>query len=153
MQETLTAPSMAETQGLAPRICALALALACASPLIVGAMLTPNADGMGTHTQMGLPQCGFVLATGYPCATCGCTTSFAYMADGSLLTAFITQPFGALLALALAMMTLISLWSAVSGMRLEPLGKVMGTKKFIFFWVGLLLVSWAYKSAVVAMGS
>ncbi|MBX2851468.1 MAG: DUF2752 domain-containing protein [Phycisphaeraceae bacterium] len=136
----------------ASRLLALVLALVCASPLVFAATLTPSAAGMGTHTQMGLSECGFVLATGLPCATCGCTTAFAHAADGSLLTSLITQPFGAALALALAMMALIAGWSAVSGMRLEPVGRLMATKAFVLPWLVLLLAAWGYKAAVVAAG-
>lgn len=153
MQATLEAQGMEDTDGWLPRVGALGLALGCALPLVLAAMLTPSSEGMGTHTQMGLPECGFVIATGYPCATCGCTTAFAHAADGSLLTSLATQPFGALLALALAMMTLIALWSAISGMKLAPLGQVFATKRFVLSWVVLLLGAWAYKALLVGIGS
>jgi hypothetical protein len=116
---------------------------------VLAAMLKPSDAGIGTHTQMGLPECGFVLVTGYPCATCGCTTAFAHAADGALLTSFLTQPFGAMLAVALAMMTLIAAWSAISGMTLTPLGRVMATKAFILPWLALILLAWGYKAATV----
>lgn len=134
------------------RLGVAALALACAAPLVFASTLTPATAGIGTHTQMGLPECGFVLATGLPCATCGCTTAFAHAADGSLLMSLITQPFGAVLALSLAMMALIAAWSAVSGMSLVPLGRVMATKGFVLSWVVLLLAAWGYKAALVAVG-
>jgi hypothetical protein len=153
MQATLEAQAMEDIDGWLPRVGALGLALASASPLVLAAMLSPSSEGMGTHTQMGLPECGFVIATGYPCATCGCTTAFAHAADGSLLTSFMTQPFGALLALALAMVTLIAGWSAISGMKLAPLGQMMATRHFVLSWVVLLLGAWAYKAALVGIGS
>lgn len=136
---------------LSQRLLASVVGLMCAGPLVLAATLTPSNAGMGTHMQMGLPDCGFVLATGLPCATCGCTTAFAHAANGSLLTSFITQPFGALLALTLAMLALIAGWSAVSGMRLEPLGQAMLSKGFVLSWLLLLLGAWGYKAAVVAM--
>lgn len=134
------------------RLGAAGLALACAAPLVFAVALTPSADGIGTHTQMGLPECGFVLATGLPCATCGCTTAFAHAADGSLLMSLITQPFGAVLAMSLAMMTLVAGWSAVSGMSLAPIGRVMATRGFVFSWIALVLAAWGYKAASVALG-
>lgn len=134
------------------RLGGMGLALACAAPLVFAATLTPAAAGIGTHTQMGLPECGFKLATGLPCATCGCTTAFAHAADGSLLMSLMTQPFGAVLSIALAMMTLIAGWSAVSGMSLAPLGRVMATKGFVLSWIVLLLAAWGYKAAAVAIG-
>ncbi|MCA9610613.1 MAG: hypothetical protein KC619_33690, partial [Myxococcales bacterium] len=35
--------------------------------LVTAAMLTPSPEGHGTHTQLGLPPCGFLVYTGYPC--------------------------------------------------------------------------------------
>lgn len=134
------------------RVLAGLLVLCCGGPLVFAAMLTPSDAGMGTHTQLGLPSCGFVAVTGMPCATCGCTTAFAHAADGSLLTAFITQPFGALLALGLAVMTLIAGWSFATGMPLAPIGRVAGHKWMVLFWIGLLLLAWAYKAAMIGMG-
>ena len=128
MQQAPQTQPADDGDGWLPRVGALGLALVCASPLVFAATLTASAAGMGTHTQMGLPECGFVIATGLPCATCGCTTAFAHAADGSLLMSLMTQPFGAVLAIALAMMTLIAGWSALSGMRLSPLGHMMATK-------------------------
>lgn len=134
---------------LPPRLVGLMVVVICASPLVVGAMLAPSANGMGTHTQMGLPSCGFLQLTGLPCATCGCTTAFAHAAHGSLLSALISQPFGALLALALAMMFWIGLWAAWSGASLAPVWSVLLTKRVVLSWVGLLLAAWAYKAGAV----
>lgn len=153
MQSIASVQPIEGGNGWSLRLVSLGIALACASPLVLAAMLTPSAEGMGTHKQMGLPECGFVTATGLPCATCGCTTAFAHAADGSLLTSLATQPFGAMLALALAMMVLIAGWSAVSGMSLAPLGRMMATKGFVISWVVLLLGAWAYKIALVMVGS
>src|SRR5437870_10055475 len=50
--------------------------------LTTGAMLHPyTEDGQPrtqeTHMQLGLPPCEFYRRTGYPCPSCGFTTSFA----------------------------------------------------------------------------
>ena len=67
--------------------------------LITAAMLTPSSAGHGTHTQLGLPPCGFLVYTGYPCPGCGLTTSFAHMIRLEVLGAFHANPFGILLFL------------------------------------------------------
>lgn len=70
--------------------------------LITAALLTPNPAGHGTHTQLGLPPCGFLVFTGYPCPGCGLTTAFAYMIRLDVLGAWGANPFGIALFLATA---------------------------------------------------
>ena len=61
-----------------------ALVLSCGTVLVVAALLTPRASGQGTHQQLGLPACSFLVQTGYPCPSCGLTTSVVAMAHGKL---------------------------------------------------------------------
>lgn len=46
--------------------------------LVAAAWIEPDPRGYGTHTQLGLPPCGFLVLTGFPCPGCGLTTAFAY---------------------------------------------------------------------------
>lgn len=75
----------------------LLAAVVCAA-LLVG--VDPDARGHGTHTQLGLSACEWPQAYGIPCPTCGATTAAALLVHGRLLSAFMTQPFGAAFALA-----------------------------------------------------
>jgi hypothetical protein len=52
--------------------------------LIIARMLEPNPAGLGTHVQLGLPACAFLVLTDWPCPSCGLTTAFAYMSRGDL---------------------------------------------------------------------
>lgn len=65
--------------------------------VITAAMLTPSSSGHGTHTQLGLPPCGFLVFTGYPCPGCGLTTAFAHMVRLQLFGAWHANPFGIVL--------------------------------------------------------
>ena len=38
----------------------------------------------GTHQQLGLPPCSFLLVTGVPCPSCGLSTSFSYAVRGDI---------------------------------------------------------------------
>ncbi len=88
--------------------------------VITAAMLTPNPHGHGTHTQLGLPPCGFLVFTGYPCPGCGLTTSFAYMVRLQLGGAWHANPFGIVLFLCtfamipLAATAFVRGWSVVA---------------------------------------
>lgn len=67
--------------------------------LLLSMGLTPNKQGHGTHTQLGLPPCGVYAFTGYPCPGCGLTTSFAALAHGDLWHALTSNPLGPFLFL------------------------------------------------------
>lgn len=126
------------------RVVGLILCAATLAPLIVADYLTPSALGLGTHEQLGLPECGFFAVTGVPCATCGMTTSFAYATHGHLLSAIITQPAGFLVCLACAAFALVGGWAAYSGMSLQPLGQWLGRPLVLFGGLGVVLLSWGY---------
>ena len=108
-------------------------------------ILTPSEDGLGTHQQMGLPPCNWIVAANMPCPTCGMTTAFSFAAHGNLLESFRTQPLGALLAVATAMVVLVGGWTAVSGSMIAPFFSGLFGKRLLWVVVVLLLVAWAYK--------
>ena len=70
------------------------LALGAACVVLIARWLDPDPSGHGTHTQLGLPACGFFLMTSLPCPGCGLTTSFAHMARFDLVQAFASHPIG-----------------------------------------------------------
>jgi hypothetical protein len=81
--------------------------------LITAAFLSPSPEGHGTHTQLGLPPCGFLVYTHYPCPGCGLTTSFAHMIRLEVIGAANANPFGILLFLCTAAAIPIALYGIV----------------------------------------
>jgi hypothetical protein len=73
------------------------LGFACVAVLAVAASLEPDARGYGTHAQLGLPPCGFMLLTGAPCPGCGLTTAFSHAIRGHWMLAAEANPLGLLL--------------------------------------------------------
>lgn len=125
---------------------ALLVAAAAAAPLVIAASLTPAAQGMGTHTSMGLPACGFAIMAQIPCPSCGMTTSFAWAARGDLLSSLIAQPMGMVLALAAAMTAVAGIWAALTGAPVQrPLGSVLLRPLAGWIAVALLLGAWGWK--------
>lgn len=61
--------------------------------------LDPDPRGFGTHEQLGLAPCDFMTRNGYPCPSCGLTTSFANMVRFNVVGAFNANPAGVLLFL------------------------------------------------------
>jgi len=138
-------PVTAGLSGRTVRLRGLAVAAPCVVALALAAMLTPRKAGHGTHERLGLPPCEFLQRTGYPCPSCGMTTSFAAMAHGQFALALRSQAFGALLSLAVAVLALTGLGELLAG---RPLLDYLrpGVWWAVVVCVGLLS-GWAYKLA------
>lgn len=118
------------------------------SVVVLAYSLEPDPAGHGTHTQLGIPACGFFTVTGYPCPSCGLTTSFSHMARGNLSDGIATQPFGAFLFLCTAFGSLFLIFAAIHDIRI---GRWMYTAWFDHaMWLLFLffLLSWVYKIAI-----
>jgi hypothetical protein len=152
--KTLAQPESVVVAARAPRRSSARLVPAIifglgASVLGLSAYLTPDPTGLGTHRQLGLPPCGFLLATGYPCPTCGYTTAFALAAHGRVWASLRTQPAGAILALALCALTLVSAYALVTGSTLAPVARLL--RPALLMAAGaLVLGAWVYKVLLVS---
>ncbi|MDP7070987.1 MAG: DUF2752 domain-containing protein [Phycisphaerales bacterium] len=137
----------AQTLSPAGRAVAAATAIAAATPLVVAAELTPSPDGIGTHTALGLPACGWQASMDLPCPSCGMTTAFAHTVRGDFLAAMTAQPAGMLVCLATAMLAVAAAYATLTGAPLQRLaGPLFGYK---VLWVGIvtLIASWGFKIA------
>lgn len=117
--------------------------------LVVAAMLQPDAEGYGTHTQLGMQPCASLAATGFPCPTCGMTTAFAHAADGNLVAAFATQPAGAALALLAAIATLVSGYGMLAGLPVHGVAEAVWTPRNLLIFGGGIILAWIYKILAV----
>jgi hypothetical protein len=127
---------------------AVVVIVVCLSVMGLARALEPDPRGLGTHSQLGIGECGFPLITGYPCPTCGMTTAFAHTVRGQWWAAFNAHPAGWALCVALmatigfALSVLITgrTWH-VNWYRLPPFRTGLAV-------VALLLFGWAYKIVV-----
>lgn len=131
----------------ARRLIGAAIATAAAAPLLLATWMTPSDAGLGTHEQLSLPQCGWVTLMDLPCPTCGMTTAFTHAADGDLITSFLTQPLGAILALGTAMALLIGLYVAVTGSQIAGVLVRLWRPRTAWLLAGVALAAWIYKMA------
>lgn len=117
--------------------------------LLLARWLTPSANGFGTHEQLGLPPCVFFKLTGFPCPTCGVTTSFAHSARLNFYEAFMTQPFG-VLAFGLTVVS-IPLFIFLLRRRVPWSTFILarGVDWLIYFLIVSGLLGWLYKIAAV----
>ena len=134
---------------LRPRLLALVVLAVCVAVLAVATWLQPSRSGLGTHTQLGLPDCGFLMGTGIPCATCGLTTSVSLAVHGDLMDSFITQPAGMIIGLLVAVVCMVSGYALFSGASLRPLAAVAWQPINVALMAAILMGSWIYKIMVV----
>ena len=79
------------------RVLSALISLGTGGVLGTAMWLTPASEGHGTHTQLGLSDCSFLVLTGQPCPMCGATTTFTLLAHLRPIDAVINQPFAAFL--------------------------------------------------------
>lgn len=130
------------------RVAGATVCLACAGVLAVAAWLTPDASGLGTHRQLGLPACGWVHGLGIPCPTCGMTTAFAAAADGDFLASLRAQPLGLVLALATGMTAVAAGYVAATGSALGGHLVRLLDRRVGWTFLLLALASWGYRIVV-----
>lgn len=70
---------------------------------------------MGTHTQLGFPECSFIRVLGRPCPTCGMSTSFALLIRGDLVASARANVGGTVLAAGMLVFLGWSLLAIVRG--------------------------------------
>lgn len=143
-QTSLSEPTAERDAGTGSRWIAALLFIGSTGVLIVAAYLSPS---HGLHETIGWPRCGFKLTTGLPCVTCGMTTAFTYAAEGDLISAIRVQPAGAVLAVATAILSIISGIAMLTSMPLAPLGRAVWRPRVIIIGIVLLLMAWIYTTA------
>ena len=146
--ERTKSPSRPKSRAAAAVVLAIS-----AGVLALALWLDPSAEGVGTHTQLGLPPCGFHASTGLPCASCGMTTAFSYAAHGRLLLSFLTQPAGAFLAVLTAAAAVVSAYALTTGMRLGPMVGWIASPVTVVAGAGIVVAAWGYKMTLALWAS
>jgi hypothetical protein len=121
------------------------LLLGLASVFGLAAWLKPDASGLGTHTELGLPPCGFYVVFHKPCPSCGMTTAFAWMMHGHPLKALKTQPAGVAVFLAAAFLLFYLPWAWWRG---RPPVQILETRGFlpvVLSLIAIILVVWGMR--------
>jgi hypothetical protein len=116
--------------------------------LITAAFLTPNPEGHGTHTQLGLPPCGFLVFTSYPCPGCGLTTAFSHMIRFDLFGAWHANPFGIALFSATAAFVPFAALGFVRGWSVVSALDRVHAEKFAIVLALLSVASWVTRVAM-----
>jgi len=116
---------------------------------LLGALTTPDPRGHGTHEQLGLPPCMLMQFTGVPCPGCGVTTAWSCFAHGEFVAAIRVQPFGALLAACVVIVSTLALVETVRGKDAWS-GFRRTWRPWMSWSLGAaMLASWVYKIFVL----
>jgi len=118
----------------------------CWMMLIVAWTLKPYACGYGTAEQLGLPACSFLARTGWPCPTCGLTTSIAAAARGRVSAAWRAHPFGPVLLVAVAALAAAGTIDLLAGK--DVIGRLRPRLWWALVAVAGLLGGWGLKLAI-----
>ena len=94
------------------------------------------------HFNFGLilNPCGFRQRTGWPCPTCGMTTSVLAFSRGRILQSFYTQPAAALGCLVLVAAAVLALPIAVFGVYFKALDRFFHEVKVSHLVIGVLVI-------------
>ncbi len=123
------------------------IALGLTALFAVAACLNPyqqdgSARRMETHRRLGLPECTFKRMTGYPCPSCGMTTSFALTIRGDLIDGFQANSVGELLALFLLALIPWCVCSAVSRRMIFVRSIERVVMVIVLALLGLMMLRW-----------
>ena len=148
---TIPRPKQAETAQAGStkrRVLASVVVIVAATILGLAAYLEPSPSGLGTHTQLSMPTCGWIVTMDLPCPTCGMTTAFAHAANGNPLAALGAQPLGAILALVTAMTLLVAGYVAVTGSVIGSAFAALWSGRVAWILAVIATAAWAYKVLV-----
>lgn len=138
--------------GAPDRVLWLCSAVTIALVAIAARAITPDARGVGTHTQLGLPPCGFLALTGLPCPACGLTTCFAHLARGEVAAAWHCHPLGVLLFALLAASLPWCVWAGVRKRAFFETLARMQVARLCAVYACALLAQWALRIARLLLG-
>src|SRR4051812_22115967 len=134
------------------RLLAGGIAAACLALLVVAARLTPSSDGLGTHQQMHLQECGFLERTGLPCPSCGMTTSFAWFVRGNVLASLYVQPMGTILAAISGMCVWAGAYIAITGRPVHRMVAMLPPKYHAIPLLAIAVAAWGWKIFIHLQG-
>jgi hypothetical protein len=129
------------------KLVSIGVLMSACAVLAVAGWLRPSPSGYGTHTQLGLPPCFFLLVTHLPCPSCGLTTCFAYAVRFQFWKAFLANPFGIVVFLGTVSViptSILLLWRRMSFRRITENAHFT---KAVYGATALYLLSWIFKLA------
>lgn len=116
--------------------------------LAAAALIEPDSRGYGTHQQLGLPPCGFLLLTGSPCPGCGLTTAFAHGIRGQWSMAASANPLGLALFLVVCACIPLGVTAALRGWSFDEVIERFRLNRWALALAGCAVLVWVVRFAV-----
>ncbi|QQR90374.1 MAG: DUF2752 domain-containing protein [Myxococcales bacterium] len=113
--------------------------------LVIARMLHPSPLGYGSHLQLGLPPCGFLIWSGMPCPSCGLTTSFAHLLHLQWIEAWHANPWGFFLLATLVLSVPVAAVGLLRALPILATLEKLHTNKLILTLLGIGLLSWGLR--------
>lgn len=126
------------------RMSACVLGCALIGLLLVAGWLKPSSTGQGTHQQLGLPPCTFIMLFNVPCPTCGMTTSWSHFMRGDFVASWNANPGGLCLAILSASAGIWGFFVAIRGKYVRFLPSRIGWAIALVI-TAITLVDWAFR--------
>ena len=142
-----TSPRRSSRSGFVQRLLWLSVAGGCTSVLVLATQVEPDVSGYGTHTQLGLPPCGFLMLTGSPCPGCGLTTSFAHGIRGDWVLALSANPLGLPLLFVVCACIPLGVAAALRGWSLDAVVERFALNRWALALAGCAVVLWVTRFA------
>lgn len=144
-------PPPSEQGGIASRIIWFILGALPLAVIATATTLMPSAEGHGTHTQLGLPPCGFLESTGLPCPGCGLTTSFSHMVRFDWAGASSANAFGVALFLVSFFTIPVSFYAMVKGLPVIATMEKLQFEKVVVALAISSTVVWCVRIATILL--
>jgi hypothetical protein len=133
---------------ISTRLIWLGIVAGAIAVLAVALSIEPDVRGLGTHTQLGLPPCGFLSLTGSPCPGCGLTTAFAHGIRGQWLLAASANPLGLALFLVVSACIPLGLAAALRSWSVDEVVDRFGLNRWALAVAGCAFLVWVVRFAV-----
>jgi hypothetical protein len=128
------------------RLTLIGIAVLLSTVFAIAIWLKPNPAGVGTHRQLGLPPCTFMLLTGgVPCPSCGMTTSFSHLIRGQVLGSLAANPVGTLLGTFCLLLIPYGLICGIWGRRLLIKDYEVFLSRCVIVLLVLLFAGWGLR--------
>lgn len=131
--------------GMAERVIAACVSLACLAVLVTAVIVRPNPTGMSTHTSLGLSRCSMLERSDLPCPSCGMTTSFAHFVRGNLAASLWVQPMGTFLAVCAGLTFWAALYLAITGKPVHRLMRILPGSYYVAIPMAIGIAAWGWK--------